>query len=56
MKLTLVETESTDWYVIPVERRDEWFEKWYCHEDVPDWAIYVQDPGHVEFETFERTF
>ena len=55
MKFTLVQSESCDWYVVPVERRDEWYEKWCCHEDVPSWAVYVQDPGHVQFDIFECT-
>lgn len=55
---TLVNNESGDWYVIPVDRVDEW-EQWLYPEDgeigdVPDWAEYVQDPSGVVFSKWSK--
>lgn len=52
---TLVSSESGDWYVIPANKSDEWFEKWDIAENPPKWAVYVQDPGHVEFTNWRST-
>lgn len=55
MTFTLVSSESSDWYVIPVDKVEEWWESWHGCEDLPDWAVYVQDPGHVEFDEYRCT-
>lgn len=52
---TLVENESCDWYVIPFDKKDEWWDKWHAEDDLPKWAIYVQDPGHVTFTEWKCT-
>lgn len=53
MTYTLVPNESCDWYVIPRDKRDEWWDKWHVDDDVPPWAIYVQDPGSISFDSYE---
>lgn len=43
----LVMNESSDWYVVPIEKRDEWYDKWSYTDDPPNWAIYIQDPESI---------
>ena len=53
MIYTLVESESGDWFIVPVERTEEFVEFELAHATTPSWAIYVQSPEHVTFTTWE---
>lgn len=50
----LVSSESGDWYVIPKEKVEEWWDKW-SFEDPPSWALYVQSPDFVTLYEWEST-
>lgn len=44
MKYRLVQSESADWYIIPIEKTEEW-NNWDFEENdysMPDWADYVE--------------
>lgn len=63
-RFVLVQTESCDWYVIPLVKRKAWA-AWEARsmsdpyangsDEPPDWAEYVQDPGHVVFSDWKCT-
>jgi hypothetical protein len=51
--LTLAQSESCDWYVIPAEKIEEWYDKWTFEEELPEWAVYVESPGRIRFKEYE---
>ena len=38
----LVQSESSDYYVIPEDKIDVWYDKWCFKENLPKWATYVE--------------
>ena len=62
MKYTFVQDESCDWYIVPVEKLQEFLTWWdRCEDDEdfgfnppPDWAQYCQEPGAISFDNYEN--
>lgn len=41
MKYCLVQSESCDWYVIPANKRQQWYDRYMFADNPPKWATYV---------------
>jgi len=58
-KLCLVQDWGSDWYVIPVERRDEWNDAienedtQMAEGEYPDWAEYISSVYSISFDAYE---
>lgn len=50
LKYFIDRDESGDWFLIPVDKQDEW-EAWLeSDEDIPEFAEYIDNPSDVVFE------
>lgn len=56
-KYCLEQDESGDFFVIPVDRQDEWIEMMNIPDDIseyPDWAIHIGAYQNIEFENWTQ--
>lgn len=56
-RFKLVQDDSDHWYVIPVEREEEWteFEEDEDNWDVPEWAKALNgSPSHITFSDWRQ--
>lgn len=51
---TLVRDDDSHWYVIPVDKADEWYDLLDDEsDDLPDWAVSVGgSPSRIVFDTY----
>lgn len=55
MEYVIVKSESSDWYVIPLSKLEEWNESvMYEYDGEEDWVRYI--PGHdaISFSEYKK--
>lgn len=52
IQFTFVFTESSDWYIVPVDRVEE-FERLESRGDIPDWAFFTESPERISMTGWE---
>ena len=51
---TIVQSESSDWYIIPVDKENEWEETVrFEYEGEEDWVMFIGDPSNVSFNEYK---
>lgn len=48
----IVSSESADWFLIPVSRKEEW-QKSAMYGEPPEWARYIRAPDEVLIHEFD---
>ena len=44
----MVHSESYDWYLIPVDKAEDWEQNGMFADELPEYAFYISSPSAIE--------
>ena len=48
---TLVQSESSDWFIIPADKLGQWYDEDMFEDDI-EYATYISDASSIRFDNF----